>query len=103
MHARSIAGSAFFIVAAASSALSQGLGDRDAGERLATLYCAQCHGVVDTPGGAPSFSTVANTPWLTADALNLFLQTPHAEAPDTVVASPQDRNDLIAYILSLRP
>ena len=103
MDARSIAGSAFFIVAAASSALSQGLGDRDAGERLATLYCAQCHGVVDTPGGAPSFSTVASNPLLNADALNLFLQTPHAEAPDTVVASPQDRNDLTAYILSLRP
>ena len=102
MHARSIAGSAFLIAVAASSALGQGLGNRDAGERLATLYCAQCHGDVDTQDGAPPFETIANTPWLTADALNLFLQTPHA-ANDDVVANAEDRNDLIAYILSLRP
>ena len=40
-------------------------------------------------------------PSTTADALNVFLLTPHATMPDLIL-SPSDRGDLIAYILSLR-
>ena len=100
--ARSIAWSALLLAATASTALSQDLGDPDAGERLAALNCAQCHGAVDAPGGAPAFATIASMPSTTADALNVFLQTPHATMPNLVL-SPSDRSDLIAYILSLRP
>jgi mono/diheme cytochrome c family protein len=102
VYARSIARSALLIAATASSAPGQELGDRDAGERLAALHCAQCHGVVDSPSGAAAFSTIASIPSMTAEALNSFLQAPHATMPD-VVLSPGDRSDLIAYILSLRP
>ena len=102
MSARSIALSALLVAATASSALSQELGDRDAGERLAALNCAQCHRAIDTLAGAPAFSTIANMPSTTADALNVFLLTPHAAMPDLIL-SPGDRSDLIAYILSLRP
>jgi mono/diheme cytochrome c family protein len=100
--ARSIAWSALLLAATASTALSQELGDRDSGERLAALNCAQCHGAVDVPAGAPAFATIASMPSTTADALNDFLQAPHATMPDLVL-SPSDRSDLIAYILSLRP
>ena len=102
MHARSIALSAFLIAAIASTALSQELGDPDAGERVAALNCGQCHGAVDSPGGAPAFSTVASMPSMTADVLNVFLLTPHATMADMGL-SPGDRSDVIAYILSLRP
>ena len=100
--ARSIAWSALLLAATASTALSQDLGDPDSGERLAALNCAQCHGAADAPGGAPAFATIARMPSTTADALNVFLQAPHATMPNLVL-SPSDRSDLIAYILSLRP
>ncbi len=100
--ARSIVWSALLLAATASPALSQELGDRDSGERLAALNCGQCHGAVDAPGGAPAFATIASMPSTTADALNAFLQTPHATMPNLVLSS-SDRSDLIAYILSLRP
>jgi hypothetical protein len=64
---------------------------------VAALNCGQCHGAVDSPGGAPAFSTIASTPSMTADVL----LTPHATTD--VGLSPGDRSDVIAYILSLRP
>ena len=90
------------LAAAASPALGQESGDRNAGQQLAALNCAPCHGAVDAPLGAPAFMTIASMPSVTADALNVFLQTPHATMPDLIL-SPDDRSDLIAYILSLRP
>jgi mono/diheme cytochrome c family protein len=102
MPARSSAWSGLLLAASFSPAFGQDLGERDAGERLAALNCAQCHGPTDAPGGAPAFATIAMMPSTTAESLNVFLQTPHATMPD-IVLSPGDRNDLIAYILSLRP
>jgi cytochrome c len=78
------------------------VGDPNSGERLAALNCAPCHGPLDAPGGAPSLATIASMPGATAEALNAFLQEPHATMPDLNL-SPSDRNDLVAYILSLRP
>ena len=51
MSVRSPAWSALLLAAAASSALSQEVGDRDSGERLAALNCAQCH--LDDDSEAP--------------------------------------------------
>jgi cytochrome c len=102
MSFRSMAWSGLLLAATASSALSQELGDRDSGERLAALHCAECHGTMDAPGGAPAFETIAMTPTTTVESLTAFLRTPHASMPDLVL-SPGDKSDLIAYILSLRP
>ena len=102
MSARSMACSGVLLAATVSSALGQDLGDRDAGERLAGLNCAQCHGSMDAPGGAPAFASIAMTPSITPESLDRFLQTPHAAMPELIL-SPDDRSDLVAYILSLRP
>jgi cytochrome c len=102
MPLRSMAWSWLLIAATASSALSQELGDRDSGERLAALHCAECHGTMDAPAGAPSFETIAMAPTTTVESLTAFLRTPHASMPDLDL-SPGDKSDLIAYILSLRP
>jgi mono/diheme cytochrome c family protein len=102
MSVRFPAWSALLLAAAASSALSQEVGDRDSGERLAALNCAQCHRAADVLAGAPAFATVASMPSTTAEALNAFLQGPHATMADLNL-SPGDRSDLVAYILSLRP
>jgi mono/diheme cytochrome c family protein len=102
MSARSMAWGGVLFAATVSSALSQESGDRDAGERLAALNCSQCHGPMDAPGGAPSFATIAMTPTTTGESLTVFLRTPHAAMPDLIL-SPEDKNDLVAYILSLRP
>ena len=102
MPARSMALGGFLLAMTASSVLGQEVGDPTAGERLAALNCAQCHGSLDAPGGAPAFATIAMMPSTTSESLNVFLRTPHATMPDLIL-SPSDRSDLIAYILSLRP
>jgi mono/diheme cytochrome c family protein len=102
MPAFSVARSALLVAATASSAFGQETGDPDVGQRLASLNCAQCHGAIDVPGGAPAFATVASMPSTTAEALDVFLQTSHATMPN-IVLSQDDRNDLMAHILSLRP
>ena len=102
MSVRFMAWSGLLLAATASSALSQELGDRDSGERLASLNCAQCHGTMDAPGGARAFETIAAMPTTTVESLTAFLRSPHASMPDLDL-SPGDKSDLIAYILSLRP
>ncbi len=102
MSARSVAWSGVLVAATVSSALGQDLGDRDAGERLAGLNCAPCHGSMDAPGGARSFATIAMMPSTTPESLDRFLQSPHAAMP-LLALSPGDRSDLVAYIMSFRP
>jgi cytochrome c len=102
MSLRSMTWSGLLLAATASAALSQELGDRDAGERVAALNCAQCHGTMDAPGGAPAFETIAAMPTTTVESLTAFLRAPHASMPNLDL-SPGDKSDLIAYILSLRP
>ncbi len=99
MSARSIAGSALFLVAILPSALGQQSGDPVAGERLAASDCAKCHGA---HRAAPAFTAIAAMPSTTRTSLAVFLRTSHASMPNLIL-SPADRNDLIAYILSLRP
>jgi hypothetical protein len=53
------------------------------------------------PATAPTFRAIANTPGMTALALNVFLRTPHRSMPNLVI-SDGDRDNVIAYILSLR-
>ena len=99
MSARSIAGSALFLVAILSSALGQQSGDPVAGGRLAAANCATCHGA---HRAAPAFTKIAAMPSTTQRSLGVFLRTSHASMPNLILSA-ADRNNLIAYILSLRP
>ena len=102
MSARSIAWSALLLLAIFPSALAQQFGDPAAGERLAAANCAQCHGADGAHRAAPAFAAIAAMPSTTQASLSVFLQTPHASMPNLIL-SRAERNDLIAYILSLRP
>jgi cytochrome c len=102
MSARSIAWSALLLMAILTSVPAQQLGDPAAGKRLAAANCAQCHGAVDAHGRAPAFASIAAMPSTTQTSLGVFLQTSHASMPNLILSA-EDRADLIAYILSLRP
>ena len=85
---------------------AQPLGDPQKGSALAQRFCAECHAVGKRDGRspnseAPSFTAVASTPGMTAMALNVFFQTPHRAMPNLILKTDQ-RNDIIAYILSLK-
>lgn len=82
------------------------LGSAQAGLSYARKVCAECHEVegVDSfsPNpDAPTFKEVANTPGMTGRALAVWLQTSHPTMPDFIL-SPDQIDNLIAYILSLR-
>jgi mono/diheme cytochrome c family protein len=85
---------------------TQPLGDPQKGSALAQRFCAECHAVgkrnASSPNSdAPSFSAVASTPGMTAMALNAFFQTPHKAMPNLIL-EPNQKNDIIAYIMSLK-
>ena len=90
------------IIASVGLALGQQAGDPEAGRRLAEARCLQCHGsAVAAAHKAPTFSAIAATPSTTARSLGVFLRSPHASMPNLIL-SLADRDDVIAYILSLR-
>jgi mono/diheme cytochrome c family protein len=99
MSARSIAWAALACLATLRPALGQQLGDPAAGERFAAANCAMCH---DAHGAAPAFTRIAAMRSTTQTSLGVFLQTPHPSMPNLILSA-ADRNNLIAYILSLRP
>ena len=89
-----------------TSAWAQADGDPARGIAFAEKTCASCHGVRSSDLSSPrsetiTFKKVANTPGMTGIAINVWLQTPHRSMPDLIIA-PQDRADVIAYIVSLR-
>jgi mono/diheme cytochrome c family protein len=73
---------------------------------VARTWCAHCHAVErgetrQRADGLPSFTTLANDSRHTPERLRAFLTRPHGRMPDLNL-SRQDRDDLIAYMLSLR-
>ena len=95
-----------FLLSAGVAAAQDLPGDPDAGSRLAHEVCGVCHVVsdeqfVDPDVGTPTFFEVADDPAVTALSLRVFLQTPHATMPDLIL-SPDETDDIISYILSLR-
>jgi len=88
-------------------AMAQEAGNPSRGLNCARAHCAECHGVETTTDDfspnidAPDFSVVANTPGMTERALGVWLQTSHPTMPNLMIA-PGDRDDLAAYIMSLR-
>lgn len=94
------------LAAATAVAVAQEVGDARRGRAYAETHCAVCHGVSPGSGASPRpevapFATIARTPGMTALALEVWLQTPHRDMPNLIIPS-ADRDDIIAYILSLR-
>lgn len=83
-------------------------GDPVAGRGFAEKFCAECHTVSDGDGRpspnryAPRFADVAKQPSTTALSLRVFLRSTHDRMPDLTL-SDAEQDDLIAYILSLKP
>ncbi len=79
--------------------------DPGAGGRLAVLWCMACHVVEPNPptasDSAPSFRVIAADPSTTSGSLDRYLSRGHTLMPDFSLSS-QERNALVAYILSLR-
>ena len=94
------------LVWAGVASAQDGPGDQIAGATLARDVCATCHIVsedqLDDPGVlAPTFFEVAADPSVTALSIRVFLRTPHANMPDLRL-SPEETDNIISYILSLR-
>ena len=91
---------------ATTTTLAQQTDQSNAGHVLANQICTQCHSVEKQPGpspavAAPRFEDVANSPGMTAAALKAFFQTSHRTMPN-VILTPDQMDELIAYILSLK-
>ena len=85
---------------------AQAVGDPKEGLALAQQVCSTCHatqrGQVRSPNSrAPTFVELATSPGMTSAALLVALTTPHAGMP-MFRLSTEEREDVIAYILSLR-
>jgi len=88
------------------AAAAQESGDKERGRVMATRICAECHailpGAANSPApGVATFEVIANTPGMTALALSVWLTTTHRNMPNLILSS-QERDDVIAYITSLR-
>ena len=92
------------LIGGATIAGAQEVGDARKGLIFAEKICAECHAVKagqKVPATAPTFMAIANTRGMTAMALTIFFRTPHRDMPNLVLTD-DDRDDVIAYILSLR-
>jgi mono/diheme cytochrome c family protein len=94
------------LVVGMAAAHAQGAGAVRRGHAYAEQNCAECHAVDKgdgfSPGpGAPAFQVLANTRGVSWIALTAWLQRSHETMPDFIIP-PQHREDVIAYILSLK-
>jgi cytochrome c len=78
------------------------------GHRLAEAWCKDCHAIEATTAGttgaanpAPAFIAIANQPSTTELSLKVFLRSSHRSMPNLVIA-PEQADDLVNYILSLK-
>jgi mono/diheme cytochrome c family protein len=80
--------------------------DLVAGRSLAEKWCAQCHGVrADRLGpnlSAPTFPELAAEPSITEYSLRALLRAPHETMPQ-ITLTPDEMEDIVGYILSLKP
>jgi mono/diheme cytochrome c family protein len=87
------------------SAWAQDHGDVKRGSALALGVCIACHGVRHGEESnnmlAPPFADIAKSQGMSAIALNVALLSPHHAMPN-IMLDPQERADVIAYILSLK-
>jgi len=85
---------------------AQEIGDVANGRMIATTVCVACHAVAkgefgSLDGGAPPFARLAGTAGMTSIALSAALLTSHKQMPN-IILQPDERRDVIAYILSLK-
>jgi mono/diheme cytochrome c family protein len=85
---------------------AQEIGQQGRGLALAQRLCKQCHAVekerVQSPNeDAPRFQIIASVPGMTSIALSAALNTSHQSMPN-IMLQPDERADIIAYILSLK-
>jgi mono/diheme cytochrome c family protein len=94
------------VLGAMSPLAAQEFGDVAGGRNIANTICAACH-VIDKgqfrspEGGAPAFARIAATPGMTSIALTALLLTSHRQMPN-IILQPDERRDVVAYILSLQ-
>jgi mono/diheme cytochrome c family protein len=91
---------------ASTSSLAQDADDVGHGREIAHTICAACHVVakgqlVSPNSEAPPFPMLAATPGMTTIALTAALLTSHRQMPN-IILEPDERRDVIAYILSLK-
>lgn len=89
-----------------SLANAQQTGDERRGLIYAQRQCSNCHAVQAGQARSPlaglaTFKEIANTPGMTPMALVVWFQSPHPNMPNLIL-DPADRDDVIAYIVSLR-
>jgi mono/diheme cytochrome c family protein len=92
------------LASAWSARAQQDGGDPRRGFELARGWCADCHAMEPSDTAThtgPSFQAIADQPAITEPMLRAFLRTPHARMPMDRIP-PQETDDIIAYILSLR-
>jgi mono/diheme cytochrome c family protein len=99
--------SSFGALSAVTTVQAQHISDIRQGRQLALDVCSSCHAVhADQPRSplatAPSFEEIANTPGMTAAALNFWLTAHVHRTMPLIILSPQQVRDVSAYILSLR-
>jgi len=95
-----------FFASLAPAALAQETGDPFRGRVFAAQLCSDCHGVLREDRASPEpaavrFERIANARGMTGMALDVWLQTSHPTMPN-IRLSEDKRQDIIAYILSLR-
>jgi mono/diheme cytochrome c family protein len=91
---------------AAARGEAQEIGQPARGLALAQRLCTQCHAVekeqLQSPNeNAPRFQVIASVPGMTSIALSAALNTSHRSMPN-IMLSPDERADIVAYILSLK-
>ena len=93
------------VLAGALLALPAAAQDRSVGGSLAVRWCMACHVVEPNQStatdNAPTFRAIAARPGTTAASLDRYLSVGHTLMPDFLLSS-EERNALVAYILSLR-
>lgn len=99
--------SMFLILGLGSAQAQDMVGDPDAGAVFAQRVCAACHVVGgDWPANprnpAPGFEDIAREPSVTPLGLRVFLNSPHRNMPNLIL-SEKEVDDVIAYIMALRP
>ncbi len=91
---------------AATAVPAQDSGRTLRGRTYAQLVCAQCHAIdrnqpYSPVRGLATFQEIANAPGMSEIALSVWLRTPHRNMPNFAIDT-GDREDVIAYIVSLR-
>ena len=80
--------------------------DLIAGQNLAEKWCVECHGVradrLSPNLAAPTFPDLAAEPSITEYSLRALLRSPHETMPH-ITFTPEQMDDIIDYIMSLKP